>query len=131
MRRRYCRGRGGGACRPEALVGARRARRRRLFVNGENAAADGVGIDVKTAEDLLAGGADVITTGNHIWRKREIRDYLEREERVLRPANYPPGTPGSGYVVINVSSYRLLVMNILGSLYMEALGDPFAAAEHP
>lgn len=99
------------------------------IVNGENAAADGVGIDVKTAEDLLAGGADVITTGNHIWRKREIRAYLEREERLLRPANYPPGAPGSGYAVINVSSYRLLVMNILGSLYMEALGDPFAAAE--
>ena len=93
-------------------------------VNAENAA-EGNGLEGHAANLLLQGGADVITSGNHIWRKREIRDYLRTHDRVLRPANYPAGAPGSGYTIIDVSGYKLLVINALGTMYLEALDDPF------
>ena len=97
-------------------------------VNAENAA-DGNGLEGHAANLLLQGGADVITSGNHIWRKREIRDYLKNHDRVLRPANYPSGAPGNGYVIIDVSGYRLLVINALGTMYMEALDCPFRTVD--
>ncbi|MCD7776062.1 MAG: YmdB family metallophosphoesterase [Firmicutes bacterium] len=86
-------------------------------VNGENAA-EGRGLTPDLAREIFAQGADVITTGNHIWDKRVIYDYLDSEERLLRPANYPPSSPGVGYGIYNISGYRVLVMNLLGTAYI-------------
>ncbi len=97
-------------------------------VNGENAAA-GNGIDSASAKMLLQSGADVITTGNHVFKKREIRDFLTADSQVIRPANFPEGCPGSGYTIEKISGYRLLVINILGTVYLEALDNPFRTVE--
>jgi len=87
-------------------------------LNGENAA-DGVGITPKLAERLLAAGADVITLGNHTWRRREINDYLEGSERVIRPANFPGGSPGRGLAVAAATDGTpVAVVNVLGSLFL-------------
>ena len=89
-------------------------------VNGENAA-DGVGITPKLAERLLAAGADVITLGNHTWRRHEINAYLERSERVIRPANMSASAPGRGLAVAEAADgTRVAVVNVLGSLFLEA-----------
>ncbi len=96
--------------------------------NGENAA-KGNGLDRRTAEALLGGGIDVLTSGNHIWQKQEMVDYIEENAYVLRPANYPEGTPGKGYVIFDCMGTRVLVMNVLGTVYLDALGCPFRAVE--
>lgn len=97
-------------------------------VNGENSAV-GNGIDAASARALLDAGADVITTGNHVYRHSTFHQTLENSERVIRPLNYPSKCPGSGYTYINVSGYRLLVMNVLGVVYGEPLACPFDAVE--
>lgn len=97
-------------------------------VNGENAAV-GNGLDIQSARRLLDAGADILTSGNHIWQKKDIRTFLEENETLLRPANYPDGCPGSGYTVIRADGYRFLVINLMGTVYLEPLGDPFAAAD--
>ena len=99
-----------------------------VIVNGENAA-PGNGIDPNTAEALFAAGADVITTGNHVWRKNSIKSYLDENPRIIRPANYPSQSPGSGFTTVTAKGYRLLVINILGTVYMEPLSCPFEAAQ--
>jgi 2',3'-cyclic-nucleotide 2'-phosphodiesterase len=87
-------------------------------LNGENAA-DGVGITPKLAERLLAAGADVITLGNHTWRRREINHYLEQSERVIRPANFSGGAPGRGVAVAAAADGTpVAVVNVLGSLFL-------------
>ncbi len=89
------------------------------IVNGENAA-DGVGITPKLAERLLAAGADVITLGNHTWRRGEIGPYLERSERVIRPANFSVHTPGRGLAFAATADGReVAVLNVMGSLYLQ------------
>lgn len=99
-----------------------------VLVNGENAAV-GNGLDVASAKALLAAGADVITSGNHIWQKKEIGDFLNREPRVIRPANYPAECPGMGYTYCDAKGYRVLVMNVLGTVFSEPLDSPFSAVE--
>lgn len=97
-------------------------------VNGENSA-NGNGITVRSAKQLLSCGADVITTGNHCYRRREIYDMLENEEYLLRPANFPDGNPGHGWCVFDLGVTRVAVINLMGTVYMEALDNPFAAAD--
>ena len=99
-----------------------------IVVNGENAA-PGNGIDVPSAKTLLYSGADVITTGNHVWQKKDIRDFLCDSEQIIRPANFPPSCPGAGYTVRDCMGWRVLVINVMGTIYMEALESPFTAVE--
>jgi 2',3'-cyclic-nucleotide 2'-phosphodiesterase len=87
-------------------------------VNGENAA-DGAGLTPKLAEKLLAAGADVVTLGNHVWRRRELAPYLEQAERVIRPANLSRDAPGRGLAVaVGADGTAVAVLNLLGSLFL-------------
>lgn len=99
-----------------------------VIANGENASA-GNGLDKDTAERLFAAGVDVISSGNHIFKKSSVESLLENNEYVLRPANYPPQCPGSGYCIFDMNSYRVLVMNLLGTVFMESLESPFVVAD--
>jgi metallophosphoesterase (TIGR00282 family) len=100
-----------------------------VVVNGENAS-HGFGLAPDMARALLAAGADVITLGNHTWDRREIIPYLETEPRVIRPINFPPGTPGRGaYVAEVVGGRRALVVNVMGRLFMDPLDDPFRTVQ--
>jgi 2',3'-cyclic-nucleotide 2'-phosphodiesterase len=100
-----------------------------VVVNGENAS-HGFGLAPEMARAFFAAGADVITLGNHAWDRREIIPYLAEEKRVLRPANFPPGTPGAGAVVVEVRGGRkALVVNVMGRLFMDPLDDPFRAVQ--
>jgi metallophosphoesterase (TIGR00282 family) len=95
------------------------------IVNAENAA-HGFGLTEKIAGELYEAGADILTTGNHVWDQRELIPYIERDQRVLRPANFPPGTPGSGTRLHHLGDGRsILVINLMGRLFMDALDDPF------
>ncbi len=102
-----------------------------VVANGENVAG-GVGITRKCAEELFSAGVDVITTGNHVWDKREARTYLSEEPRVLRPMNYPPGTPGRGFGTYEtVRGTEVLVVNLHGRVFIDTDFDcPFRAFEH-
>ncbi len=95
-----------------------------VVANGENMAA-GRGITPKTAKEVLAGGVDVITSGNHIWAQSEIVPYLESEAPVLRPANYPDGVPGRGMLHFG----GLTVINLMGRVFMYEIDDPFRTAD--
>jgi 2',3'-cyclic-nucleotide 2'-phosphodiesterase len=99
-----------------------------VVVNGENAAG-GVGIAQKTARELLELGADAITLGNHAFRHREVYDLLDREDRIVRPANYPKGSPGRGHTVVERDGVRLGVVNLSGLVFLEAVRSPFADAD--
>ncbi len=100
-----------------------------VVVNGENAAG-GFGITAKICAELYDLGADVITTGNHVWDQREILDAIADDDRLLRPINYPVGTPGRGAFVFEArGGRRVLVINVMCRLFMDALDDPFAAVE--
>jgi len=100
-----------------------------IIVNGENAAG-GKGITPKIAIDLLRAGAAVITTGDHVWDQKEITDYLPTEPRVLRPINYPDGTPGFGSVVLETAKGRVAVIQAQGRTFMgQSLENPFLAAD--
>jgi len=109
----------------------RRERRVDLcVVNGENAAG-GAGITPETAEDLFVAGADVITTGDHVWDKKEVVPCLERETRLLRPANYPEAAAGRGWTVVETAGgIRVAVCCLLGRVFMNLpVDNPFQAAE--
>lgn len=97
-------------------------------INGENAAASN-GITPALCEELFVSGADVITTGNHVFRHKELYDYLDDQGCLLRPANFPDSTPGKGYCIIDKGKYRVGVVNLLGTVYMDPVGNPFSAAE--
>jgi metallophosphoesterase (TIGR00282 family) len=99
-----------------------------VIANGENTAG-GLGITEKTARELFEIGVDVITTGNHVYRHRDVYDYLNRSERVIRPANYMAGNPGRGYTVIDVGERRLGVINLSGSVQLKAARSPFTEAD--
>lgn len=99
-----------------------------VVVNAENACI-GNGLDSSSANLLLSSGADVLTSGNHIWRKREIRSYLDETKEVLRPANYPPNSPGNGYIKYNADGKIFLIINVLGVIYMDPLDCPFVTVE--
>ena len=92
--------------------------------NGENVAG-GIGITPSTAQELLNSGIDVITTGNHVWRHKEIIPYLDGNLPIIRPLNYPPTTPGRGYL----SQGKVLVVNIMGRTFMSNLDCPFRAMD--
>ncbi len=113
-----------------ALLPGLRERHRPDFVvvNGENAAG-GVGITQKTARELLELGADAITLGNHAYRHREVYEYLDTETRVIRPANYPKGSPGHGHTVVEADGKRLGVINLSGQVFLSAVRSPFAEAD--
>jgi 2',3'-cyclic-nucleotide 2'-phosphodiesterase len=95
-----------------------------VIVNGENSAG-GVGITERTARDLFETGADVITTGNHVFRHREAYEFLEGEERVVRPANYPQGNPGRGHTVVEAGGMRVRVVNLSGGVGLRVARSPF------
>lgn len=97
-------------------------------VNGENSAPRN-GIDPESAQRILSAGADVITTGNHVWRQKPMHDWLESGEPIVRPANYPSSAPGSGSVIIEVEGFRVLVINVLGVIYLDPLENPFACVD--
>jgi len=99
-----------------------------VVVNGENAAG-GVGITSKTARELFEAGADALTLGNHAYRHNEVYEYLDREERIVRPANYPKGSPGRGATVIENGGLKLGVINLSGNLFLDAARSPFAEAD--
>ena len=95
-----------------------------VVVNGENTAG-GVGVTEQTASELFDCGADVITLGNHAFRRREVYPYLQREPRIVRPANYPPGNPGRGHTVVEAARMRVAVVNLSGSVHLTAERSPF------
>jgi len=94
------------------------------MVNSENAAG-GIGLTLSTAKEILAAGADVLTSGNHIWIHREIIPYLDGEMPILRPLNYPPGVPGKGHIVIG----KVAVVNLIGRVFIGDFDCPFRAMD--
>ena len=100
-----------------------------VIANGENAAA-GFGLTIDIARELFDLGVDVLTSGNHIWDKKEIIDYLDRQKRLLRPANYPVGLPGVGSGLYETSAgLKVGVLNLEGRVFMNNLDCPFRAAD--
>jgi 2',3'-cyclic-nucleotide 2'-phosphodiesterase len=101
-----------------------------VVVNGENAAG-GFGITEAIYRELLDAGADAVTLGNHAWDQKEALVFIERAPRLIRPINFPAGTPGRGAAMIEAKNgARALVVNAMGRIYMEPLDDPFAAIDH-
>jgi metallophosphoesterase (TIGR00282 family) len=96
-------------------------------VNVENAAA-GFGVTPPMARTFLDQGVDVMTSGNHIWDKKEIVEFITRDDRLLRPANFPTGTPGSGFITVKTGAYKVAVLNLMGRVFMTPIDCPFARA---
>ena len=100
-----------------------------VVANGENAA-HGFGITDKMCQSIYGAGVDAITTGNHVWDQRDIIGYIDGDPRLLRPVNFPKGTPGRGVGVFEtLRGKKVLVINVMGRLFMDPLDDPFAAVE--
>jgi metallophosphoesterase (TIGR00282 family) len=100
-----------------------------VIANGENAAG-GAGITRENMYEILTAGVDVITTGNHVWDKRETLEFIGGEPRLIRPANYPEGTPGAGACVMAApNGVRVGVINVMGRVFLSAIDDPFRVAE--
>jgi len=98
------------------------------ILNGENAAG-GFGLTARLASELKAAGADVITTGNHVYAQKEFVNELPSLENVIRPANYPPQAPGKGWCVFRAADQEILVMNLIGRIFLDPLDDPFRTAD--
>ncbi|KRN27438.1 calcineurin-like phosphoesterase family protein [Lactobacillus selangorensis] len=99
------------------------------IVNGENATLVGKGITKKIYKGLLQDGADVVTMGNHTWDNQEILDFIDQTHKLVRPANFPEGTPGRGFTVVNVNQQKLAVINLQGRVFLNDLDDPFRKAD--
>jgi 2',3'-cyclic-nucleotide 2'-phosphodiesterase len=99
-----------------------------VIANGENAAG-GVGITERTANDIFRAGVDVITTGNHVYRHREVYGFLDECDRIVRPANYPVGNPGRGHVVVDAAGRRVAVINLSGAVMLKVARSPFTEAD--
>ena len=100
-----------------------------VIVNGENSAG-GFGITEAICDEFLGAGADCVTLGNHAFDHREALVFIERQERLIRPVNYPAGTPGRGAGLFEgQNGHRVLVCNLMGRIFMDAMDDPFACAE--
>jgi 2',3'-cyclic-nucleotide 2'-phosphodiesterase len=99
-----------------------------VIANGENSAG-GLGITEKTANDIFSLGVDVITTGNHVYRHRDAYGYLDRAERVIRPANYMSGNPGRGHTVVEAGGARVCVINLSGQVGLRAARSPFTEVD--
>lgn len=121
-------GRGGRDVVEQALPGLRHSLQLDFVVaNGENAAG-GFGLTAAIASDLFAAGVDCLTTGNHWADQREMLSFIGEEDRILRPANYPPGTPGRGAGLFETrTGAHILVINVMGRVFLDPLDDPFAA----
>lgn len=98
------------------------------IVNGENSSENN-GITPASAEELFSYGVDVITTGNHAFRHRTMYDYYDEHEFVLRPVNFPEDAPGRGYCIVDKGSVRVAVVNLMGTMYLESLDNPFRIME--
>ena len=103
-----------------------------IIVNGENAANDGRGITKEIAEEFFLLGVDVITSGNHIWDKQETTNYIDKENRLLRPANLAEGSPGKGYEIYlsKDKKYKIGVVNLMGNVFMRKTDDVFKVAQN-
>lgn len=100
-----------------------------VVANAENAAG-GMGVDIKSARELMSAGVNVLTSGNHIWKKKEIYSYLDQEESLIRPANFPAGAPGKGWCVWRQNGLSVLVVNLQGRVFMpNHVEDPFRCAD--
>lgn len=100
-----------------------------VIANGENAAS-GSGLTKKTVEELFSSGVDILTSGDHIWKRKEVYALLDASDRVLRPSNYPEGAPGKGSTVVDFPGVgKIGVINLVGRVFMEAVECPFAAVE--
>ena len=99
-----------------------------VIANGENAS-DIHGLTLNDAEALLDCGIDFLTMGNHTYGKRDLYGFLDRDARIIRPANFPPSAPGQGYATVRVDGYRILIINIQGQVFMEPLASPFDTVE--
>ncbi|MDH4210040.1 MAG: TIGR00282 family metallophosphoesterase [candidate division WOR-3 bacterium] len=98
------------------------------IAQGENLAG-GIGITENTAVEMFKTGVDCITTGNHVWKHKEVLSYLDGETRLLRPANFPEGVPGHGYYVYEKQGVKVGVTNLQGRVFMKPLDDPFAVGK--
>lgn len=100
-----------------------------VIANGENSAG-GAGLNVSTAQELFSAGADVLTLGDHAWDQKDLASYIEKEPRIIRPANYPPGAPGKGSVIINPRPDLppIAVLNLQGRTFMRPMDNPFLVA---
>jgi len=99
-----------------------------IIANGENAAG-GNGITGAIAQDIFSFGVDVLTMGNHVWDKKDFASYIDREPRIIRPANYPPGTPGTGMVIYNINGVDVGVINLSGRVFLPDLDCPFRTVD--
>ena len=99
-----------------------------VLANGENSSRRG-GIDLESTEMLFSAGVDLVTTGNHVFRQREIYDFLDGAGSLLRPCNFPAACPGRGYAILSLSGLKVLVINVQSTLFMDALANPFEAVE--
>ena len=101
------------------------------IINGENAADDGLGLTKSACEEFFSYGVDVITSGNHIWDKKEIIDYINQEEKLLRPANLASGSPGNGYGIFLTKDkkFRIGVINLMGNIYMKKSENVFEVSK--
>jgi metallophosphoesterase (TIGR00282 family) len=99
-----------------------------VVVNGENASG-GIGLNARNAHELLELGVDAITLGNHTYRHRDLYEVLDSDAPVIRPANYPKGDPGRGYVVVERDGKRLAVVNLSGTVFLDAARSPFAEVD--
>lgn len=100
-----------------------------IIANGENSAG-GNGITEKIAQELYISGIDFLTMGNHIWDNKDIFNFIDRETRMIRPANYPPDTPGRGYQIITINNIDIGILNISGRTFMNPLDCPFRTANN-
>ena len=100
-----------------------------VVANAENAAG-GMGVDIKSAKELLSAGVQVLTSGNHIWKKKEIYSFLDDQESLIRPANFPAGAPGKGWCLWQHNGLRALVINLQGRVFMpNHVDDPFRCVD--
>ena len=101
-----------------------------VIVNGENAAAQGVGLTKEICQDFFNCGVDVITTGNHVWDQKEIMEFIEKEERLLRPKNLFEPAPGKGFnIYITKENIKIGVLNLMGNIFMKKCEDVFEISE--
>ncbi|MBA4549591.1 TIGR00282 family metallophosphoesterase [Thermoactinomyces intermedius] len=96
-----------------------------IVANGENAAGNGRGIQREILRELMDLGIHCVTLGNHAWAQAEVFDFIDEEPFLIRPANYPPGTPGKGHVLLTVKGVKVVVVNLMGRAYMGQLDCPF------
>lgn len=99
-----------------------------VVANGENAYA-GRGLSPRIAEQLYDAGIEILTMGNHTWDRKEIVSLINKDERIVRPANYPEGTPGRGFTVCRVLNKQVLIVNVMGQTFLSQLDSPFSAVD--